>query len=114
MDIHKEIRGRVSRLSDTRVAVEITLLNEVSLGVLYFEKPKVGWTNKPIMPSKWRCVDAKVEGVFQHKGGSVTPTQLMKWAQELVEEELKKSGEDISEEQDPNDNKGKDIIPNLN
>ena len=53
MDIRKEIKGTVIKISDTRVAVEITLLNEVSLGVLYYEKPKMGWTNKPIMPTKW-------------------------------------------------------------
>lgn len=108
MDITKEIRGEVTRLSDTRVAVEITLLNEVSLGILYFEKPKMGWTNKPILPTKWRCIDAKVEGVYQYKGNSITPTELMKWAQELVETTLQK------EHKDNNDDKeGKNFIPNL-
>ena len=104
MDIEKEIRGKVTRLSDTRVAVEITLLNEVSLGVLYFEKPKVGWVNKPIMPTKWRCIDAKVEGVYQYKGGSVTPTQLMKWAQDLVEKELTNGGDNITYNEEPYNN----------
>ena len=107
MEISKEIRGKVTRLSDTRVAVEITLLNEVSLGILYFEKPKMQWVNKPIMPTKWRCIDAKVEGVYQYKGSTITPTQLMKWAQTLVEDELKSGGEDNSYQYEPNDDKSK-------
>lgn len=108
MDFTKELRGEVTRLSDTRVAVEITLLNEISLGILYFEKPKMEWVNKPILPTKWRCIDAKVEGVYQYKGNSVTPTELMKWAQELVEATLKEEHKD-----NDNNKKGKNSIPNL-
>ena len=114
MKVEEHIKGRLTRLSDTRVAVEITLLNEVSLGVLYFEKPKVGWTNKPLMPTKWRCVDAKVEGVYQYKGSSVTPLQLMKWAQDLVEKELHTGGENNGDDNNPNDYKSENVIPSLN
>ena len=103
VDIRKEIRGTVTVITQDRVAVEVTLLNEVSLGVLYFEKPKQTWVNKPIMPTKWRCVDAKVEGVFQWGGEKVSPKELVEWAQELVEKHLKKEGEDVDKEQDPHD-----------
>ena len=103
MDISKEIRGTVTMISEDRVAVEITLFNEVSLGVLYYERPKLGWVNKPIMPTKWRCVDAKVEGVYQYKGESITPQQLMDFAQKLVEENMKKGGENNGKEDNPND-----------
>ena len=103
VDIRKEIRGTVTIITQDRVAVEVTLLNEVSLGVLYFEKPKQTWVNKPIMPTKWRCVDANVEGVFQWGGEKVSPKELMEWAQELVEKHLKEEGEDVDKEQDPND-----------
>ena len=108
VDIRKEIRGTVTVITEDRVAVEITLLNEVSLGVLYFERPKLGWVNKPIMPTKWRCVDANVEGVYQWGGEKITPTELIAWAQDLVEEyfksEVKKEGDQNKEEENPDDN----------
>lgn len=103
VDIRKEIRGTVTVITEDRVAVEITLLNEVSLGVLYYERPKQGWVNKPIMPSKWRCVDANVEGVYQWGGEKITPTELIAWAQELVEEKLKEYRENDGKENNPND-----------
>lgn len=90
-------------ITEDRVAVEITLLNEVSLGVLYYERPKQGWVNKPIMPTKWRCVDANVEGVYQWGGEKITPTELIAWAQELVEEKLKEYRENDGKENNPND-----------
>ena len=131
VDIRKEIRGTISVITEDRVAVEITLFNEVSLGVLYFERPKQGWVNKPIMPTKWRCVDANIEGLKVHlaednesaKGGvkisvnEITPKQLVEWAQTLVEEyfksKVKKEGEDNNDKKNPDDNEGYDIIPNL-
>ena len=103
VDIRSEIRGTVTVITEDRVAVEITLLNEVSLGVLYYERPKQGWVNKPIIPTKWRCTDAKVEGVYQWGGEKITPTELIKWAQDLVEEKLKEYGEKDSKENNPND-----------
>ena len=103
VDIRKEIRGTVTIITEDRVAVEITLLNEVSLGVLYYERPKQGWVNKPIMPTRWRCVDANVEGVYQWGGEKITPTELIAWAQELVEEKLKEQGENNGKENNPND-----------
>ena len=90
-------------ITEDRVAVEITLLNEVSLGVLYYERPKQGWVNKPIMPTKWRCVDANVEGVYQWGGEKITPTELIAWAQDLVEEKLKEYRENDGKENNPND-----------
>jgi len=103
VDIRKEIKGTISVITEDRVAVEITLLNEVSLGVLYFERPKLRWVNKPIMPTKWRCTDAKVEGVYQWGGQNITPKELIDWAQKLVEEKLKEEGENKGKENNPND-----------
>jgi hypothetical protein len=103
VDIRSEIRGTVTVITEDRVAVEITLLNEVSLGVLYYERPKQGWVNKPIIPTKWRCTDAKVEGVYQWGGDKITPTELIKWAQDLVEEKLKEYRENDGKENNPND-----------
>mgnify|MGYP003339982332 CR=1 FL=1 len=40
MDILKELKADITMLSEDKVSVEIMLLNEVSLGVLYYERPK--------------------------------------------------------------------------
>jgi hypothetical protein len=74
----------ITDLSEDRVSVEITLLNEITLGILYYENPKSEWKTKPIMSNKWRCVDAKIEGLYVHGGESLTPRDLMEWAQEKV------------------------------
>ena len=114
MDIRKELKATITVITEDRVAVEITLLNEVSLGVLYYERPKQGWVNKPIMPTRWRCIDANVEGVYQWGGEKITPTDLMIWAQTLVEKEVHTGGEKNGNENDPNDDKSEDGIPSLN
>ena len=84
MEWREQLRCKITDLSVDKVSVEITLLNEVSLGVLYYENPKQGWSNKPIMPTRWRCVDAKIEGVYVYGGESLTPRDLMEWAQDRV------------------------------
>ena len=66
------------------------------------------------MPTRWRCIDANVEGVYQWGGEKITPTDLMIWAQELVEKEVHTGGEKNGNDKDPNDDKSKDGIPSLN
>lgn len=95
MDLNKDLKAIITPITEDRVSVEITLFNEASLGVLYYERPKVGWTNKPIMPSRWRCVDAKVEGIKVWGGDEITPKDLMEWAQNKVYEYHQSRG-DIS------------------
>jgi hypothetical protein len=53
------------------------------LGVLYFEKAKKGWTNKPLTQG-WTCVEAKVEGLYIYGGESVTPKELVAWCQQQL------------------------------
>jgi len=86
MDLYKDLKANITPITEDRVAVEILLKEEVSLGVLYYERPKAGWTNKPVMPTRWRCVDAKVEGVKVWGGDDISPKDLMVWAQEKVYE----------------------------
>ena len=86
MEWREQLRCKITDLSVDKVSVEITLLNEVSLGVLYYENPKQGWSNKPIMPTRWRCVDANIEGVKVYQGEEITPLDLMGWAQNKVYE----------------------------
>ena len=86
MNLNEKLKAVITPITEDKVSVEIMLLNEASIGVLYYERPKKGWTNKPIMPSRWRCVDAKVEGVKIYGEGEITPLDLMGWAQERVYE----------------------------
>jgi hypothetical protein len=58
-------------------------LGGVELGVLYFEKAKKGWTNKPLT-NGWTCVEAKVEGLYIYGGESVTPKELVAWCQQQL------------------------------
>ena len=56
-----------------------------SLGILYYEKAKRGFTNKPIGLNAWACVDAKVEGLYT-KDESITPTMIISEVRKLIEE----------------------------
>jgi hypothetical protein len=51
---------------------------------LYYEKAKKGWTNKPIMPQAWRCVEGKVFNPNIYEDGTVEPKDLVGWGQELI------------------------------
>jgi len=53
------------------------------VGVLYFERAKKGWTNKPIT-NGWACVDAKVEDLYINGGDGATPKEIVAWCQELI------------------------------
>lgn len=68
---------------DTDRARIVLEVGEVEIGVLYFERAKKGWTNKPLT-NGWTCVDAKVEGLYIYGGDSVTPKELVAWCQGLL------------------------------
>ena len=92
MDIRENIRFNLETLDPNRVMVEVTLLNEMVLGILYFENPKQTWNKKPLLSKKWRCVDAKVEGLYVHGGEDITPKDIIRVCQDLVEEHLSNGG----------------------
>jgi hypothetical protein len=74
----------INKLSEDRICVEVSV-SGVTLGLLYFEKPKSGWNKKPILPTKWGCVDAQVEGLYEYGGDNITPKQIISHCQELIE-----------------------------
>jgi hypothetical protein len=102
MEWREKLRATITDLSEDKVSVEITILNEVSLGILYYENPKLGWSKKPIMPTRWRCVDAKLEGLYVWGGESLTPRDLMEWAQQRVLEHKGKKLNDVIENPESN------------
>lgn len=77
----------IQRLSEERVCVEVGYRG-VTLGILYFEKPKRIWVRKPILPTRWSCVDATIEGlyVYEKNGGiEITPKEIISHCQSLIE-----------------------------
>lgn len=72
----------IDMLDTDRVRIVLEVEN-IEIGVLYFEKAKKGWTNKPLT-NGWTCVDAKVEGLYIYGGDSVTPKELIAWCQQQL------------------------------
>ncbi len=78
-----ELQYHIDKIEEGRVRVEITYAGE-ELGVLYFEKAKKGFTNKPLSMDGWRCVDAKVERLYVHGKTEVTPKDMVATVQEML------------------------------
>jgi len=72
-------------IEDNRIRIVVSLNDNIELGTLYFEKVKRGFTNKPLSMNAWACVDAKIEGLYQH-GESITPKDIVGRCQELIRE----------------------------
>jgi hypothetical protein len=74
-------------LEEDRVRIVVTTLKgQLELGVLYFEKAKRGFINKPVGMSGWACVDAKVEGLYVKGGEKITPKEIVARCQDLIRE----------------------------
>jgi len=74
----------VYHLDDGKIRITYEV-GDTEVATLYFERPKKGWTNKPIMPTKWRCVDAQIQEKFIYINGLVEPKDLVGWGQEIIE-----------------------------
>ena len=69
-----------------RIRMVVSLNEEVELGTLYFEKAKRTFQRKPIGMDAWACVDAKIEGLYQIGGESITPKDIVRKCQDLIKE----------------------------
>jgi hypothetical protein len=76
------MKYELTQIEDNRIGVTITNEDKV-VGILYFEKAKLNFTNKPISMGSWACVDAKIEDqeIF-HEG--FTPKQMVGECQDLI------------------------------
>jgi hypothetical protein len=76
------MKYELTQIEDNRIGVTITNEDKV-VGILYFEKAKLNFTNKPISMGSWACVDAKIEDqeIF-HEG--FTPKQMVGECQEMI------------------------------
>lgn len=73
----------VDQLEKDRVRVTVSYL-EYEMGVLYFERAKKTFINKPIGIGGWVCVDAKIEGLYEYGGEDITPKDIISHIQGLL------------------------------
>ena len=69
---------------DDRIRVTIST-DDKEIGLLYFEKAKLNFTNKPLSMGSWACVDAKIEDDSIFNEG-FTPKQMVGECQTLIKE----------------------------
>lgn len=68
---------------DDRIRVTISTNDNIEMGVLYFERAKKGFTNKPLTMGSWACIDAKIEDDSIFNEG-YTPKDMVAKCQELI------------------------------
>lgn len=73
----------LTKMDDGTIRI-IFSMNEEEMVCLYYEVAKKGWTNKPVLSNKWRCVDAKVMNPDIYENKIVEPKDLVGWGQELI------------------------------
>ena len=73
----------ITKMDDGTIRI-IFSMNEEEMVCLYYEVAKKGWTNKPILSNKWRCIDAKVTNPNIYENKIVEPKDLVGWGQELI------------------------------
>lgn len=76
------MKYELTQIEDNRIGVTITNEDKV-VGILYFEKAKLSFTNKPLSMGSWACVDAKIEDqeIFNE---DFTPKQMVGECQEMI------------------------------
>ena len=73
----------LTKMDDGTIRI-IFSMNEEEMVCLYYEVAKRGWTNKPILTNKYRCIDAKVSNPKIYENGIMEPKDLVGWGQELI------------------------------
>lgn len=73
----------LTKMDDGTIRI-IFSMNEEEMVCLYYEVAKKGWTSKPILSNKWRCIDAKVSNPIIYENNMVEPKDLVGWGQELI------------------------------
>jgi hypothetical protein len=76
----------MDQIEEGRIRMVVSLNEDIELGTLYFEKAKKTFQRKPIGMNAWACVDAKIEGLYQMGGESITPKDIVRKCQDLIKE----------------------------
>ena len=76
------MKYELTQIEDNRIGVTVTNEDKV-VGILYFEKAKLNFTNKPLSMGSWACGDAKIEDqeIFNE---DFTPKQMVGECQEMI------------------------------
>ena len=76
------MKYELTQIEDNRIGVTVTNEDKV-VGILYFEKAKLSFTNKPLSMGSWACVDAKIEddSIFNE---DFTPKQMVGECQDMI------------------------------
>ena len=76
------MKYELTEIENNRIGVTVTNEDKV-VGLLYFEKAKLSFTNKPLSMGSWACVDAKIEDqeIFNEE---FTPKQMVGECQESI------------------------------
>ena len=76
------MKYELTEIENNRIGVTVTNEDKV-VGILYFEKAKLNFTNKPLSMGSWACVDAKIEDqeIFNE---DFTPKQMVGECQEMI------------------------------
>ena len=79
-----DMKYELTQIEDNRIGVTVTNEDKV-VGILYFEKAKLSFTNKPLSMGSWACVDAKIEDqeIFNE---DFTPKQMVGECQEMIKQ----------------------------
>lgn len=76
----------MDQMEEGRIRIIISLNGDMELGTLYFEKAKKTFQRKPIGMDAWGCIDAKIEGLYQMGGETITPKDVVRKCQDLIRE----------------------------
>ena len=76
------MKYELTEIENNRIGVTVTNEDKV-VGLLYFEKAKLSFTNKPLSMGSWACVDAKIEDqeIFNE---DFTPKQMVGECQDMI------------------------------
>lgn len=76
---------KLSEIEVGRLRITISK-DDNEVGVLYFERAKSSFQNKPISMNSWRCVDAKVDGLYEQTEEVPIPKEIIMNCQVLIKE----------------------------
>ena len=78
------MKYELTEIENNRIGVTVTNEDKV-VGLLYFEKAKLSFTNKPLSMGSWACVDAKIEDqeIFNE---DFTPKQMVGECQDMIKD----------------------------
>ena len=74
----------VSMMGEDRIRV-VVLKDNDEMGVLYFERGKVGFSNKPISVGEWVVVDAVVGDLYD---GRIDPKDIVRMCRDEIKQKF--------------------------